>query len=89
MQTEVAERIYNELAKAGVEVLLDDRDERPGVKFKDADLLGIPVRITVGRGAAEGSVEYKLRRDAEKSDMTVEDAIAAAIKIVNEERSGR
>lgn len=89
VQTEVAERIYNELAKAGVEVLLDDRDERPGVKFKDADLLGIPVRITVGRGAAEGSVEYKLRRDAEKSDMTVEDAIAAAIKIVNEERSGR
>lgn len=89
VQAEVAERIYNELAKAGVEVLLDDRDERPGVKFKDADLLGIPVRITVGRGAAEGSVEYKLRRDAEKSDMTVEDAIAAAIKIVNEERSGR
>lgn len=89
VQAEVAERIYNELAKAGVEVLLDDRDERPGVKFKDADLLGIPVRITVGRGAAEGSVEYKLRRDAEKSDMTVEDAITAAIKIVNEERSGR
>lgn len=89
VQAEVAERIYNELAKAGVEVLLDDRDERPGVKFKDADLIGIPVRITVGRGAAEGSVEYKLRRDAEKSDMTVEDAIAAAIKIVNEERSGR
>ena len=89
VQAEVAERIYNELAKAGVEVLLDDRDERPGVKFKDADLLGIPVRITVGRGAAEGSVEYKLRRDAEKFDMTVEDAIAAAIKIVNEERSGR
>lgn len=89
MQAEVAERIYSELARAGVEVLLDDRDERPGVKFKDADLLGIPVRITVGRGAADGMVEYKLRRDAEKADMTISDAIAAAIKIVNEERSGR
>ena len=89
VQAEVAERIYSELARAGVEVLLDDRDERPGVKFKDADLLGIPVRITVGRGAADGMVEYKLRRDAEKADMTISDAIAAAIKIVNEERSGR
>ncbi len=57
VQAEVAERIYSELARAGVEVLLDDRDERPGVKFKDADLLGIPVRITVGRGAADGMVE--------------------------------
>ncbi len=89
VQAEAAERIYSELARAGVEVLLDDRDERPGVKFKDADLLGIPVRITVGRGAADGMVEYKLRRDAEKADMTISDAIAAAIKIVNEERSGR
>ncbi|MCI8630762.1 MAG: proline--tRNA ligase [Firmicutes bacterium] len=89
VQAEIAERIYGELAKAGVEVLLDDRDERPGVKFKDADLLGIPVRITVGRGAAEGSVEYKLRRESEKTDMSIEGAIAAAIKIVNEERSGR
>ena len=47
-------------------MLLDDRKERPGVKFKDADLLGIPVRITVGKLAGEGKVEYKLRRDAEK-----------------------
>ena len=87
-QASVAEKIYDELGKAGVEVLLDDRKERPGVKFKDADLLGIPVRITVGRGAADGNVEYKLRRDAEKSDMTVEAAIAAAIEIVNNEKRG-
>lgn len=86
VQANIAEKIYDELGKAGVEVLLDDRKERPGVKFKDADLLGIPVRITVGKGAVDGVVEYKLRRDADKSEMSVEDAISSAIKIVNEEK---
>lgn len=85
-QEAVAEKIYNDLIKAGVEVMLDDRDERPGVKFKDADLLGIPVRITVGKRAPEGIVEYKLRRDAEKTEKTVDDAIKAAIEIVNAEK---
>lgn len=85
-QDAAAEKIYRELMAAGVEVLLDDRDERPGVKFKDADLLGIPVRITVGKRAPEGIVEYKLRRDADKSERTVEEAIADAIAIVNAEK---
>ena len=85
-QDEVAGRIYSELTKAGVEVLWDDRDERPGVKFKDADLIGIPVRITVGKRASEGVVEYKLRRDADKSEKTVDEAIADAIAIVNKEK---
>ena len=85
-QAQVAERIHDELEAAGIEVILDDRDERAGVKFKDADLLGIPVRITVGRGAVDNKVEYKLRRDADKVEMTVEDAIASAVKIINEER---
>lgn len=85
-QAAVAEKIYNELMKAGVEVLLDDRKERPGVKFKDADLLGIPVRITVGKRAGEGIVEYKLRREEEKSEKAVEDAIKDAIAIVNAEK---
>ncbi len=85
-QIQVAEQIYQELGGAGVEVLLDDRKERPGVKFKDADLLGIPVRITVGRGAAQGLVEYKLRRDAEKEEVSVEEGIARAIEIVNKEK---
>ena len=85
-QDEVAGRIYNELTRAGVEVLWDDRDERPGVKFKDADLIGIPVRITVGKLAAEGVVEYKLRRDQDKTEKTVDDAIADAIAIVNKEK---
>ncbi|MEG0918996.1 MAG: proline--tRNA ligase [Anaerovoracaceae bacterium] len=86
VQIETAEKIYNELKAAGVEVLLDDRKERPGVKFKDADLLGIPVRITVGKGAASGVVEYKLRRDADKEEITIDDAITRAIKVVNEEK---
>ena len=85
-QAKVAEQIYAELLKAGVEVLLDDRKERPGVKFKDADLLGIPVRITVGKLAGEGNVEYKLRREAEKQEITVEEAIAKAIEIVYQEK---
>lgn len=85
-QEAVAEEIYNRLSDAGVEVLLDDRDERPGVKFKDADLLGIPVRITVGKRAPEGVVEYKLRREAEKQEMSVSEAVAVAIEIVNAEK---
>jgi prolyl-tRNA synthetase len=64
---ELAERLYANLAEAGFEVLFDDRDERPGVKFKDADLLGLPVRITVGTKAVkEGVVELRRRRTGEE-----------------------
>ncbi len=73
-QSQLAETIYGELLSAGVEVLLDDRDERPGVKFKDADLIGIPVRITVGKKAAEGIVEYKLRREEKAVEMKAVEA---------------
>lgn len=86
IQAEVSERIYKELLDEGVEVLLDDRKERPGVKFKDADLLGIPVRITVGRGAADQKIEYKLRRDPEKEEISVEEGIARAIEVINREK---
>lgn len=85
-QAKVAEEIYQSLLTAGVEAVLDDRDERPGVKFKDADLLGFPIRITVGKRAGEGIVEYKLRRDSEKSELSVAEAIENAIKLVNEEK---
>ena len=85
-QMQVADHICGQLESAGVEVLLDDRKERPGVKFKDADLLGIPVRITVGRGAADGMIEYKLRRDADKEEISVEEGIKRAIEIVNKEK---
>lgn len=86
VQAAVADDIYKSLTRAKVEVLLDDRKERPGVKFKDADLLGIPIRITVGRGAADGIVEYKLRREADKVEMSVAESIASAIDTVNREK---
>lgn len=85
-QAKLAEEIYQSLLVAGVEAVIDDRDERPGVKFKDADLLGFPIRITVGKRAGEGIVEYKLRRDSEKSELSVAEAIENAIKLVNEEK---
>ena len=84
----LADKIEEELEKAGVEVLCDDRDERPGVKFKDADLLGLPIRITVGKKAGEGVVEYKLRREEEMTLKSAEDATKDAIDLVNAERFG-
>lgn len=86
IQVKAAEDIYEKLLAAGIEVLLDDRAERPGVKFKDADLLGIPVRITVGRGAVNGQVEYKLRRDKDKEEISFEEAVTRAVEIVNKEK---
>ncbi len=77
-QMQLAESIYKSLAKSGIEVLLDDRNERPGVKFKDADLIGIPVRITVGKKAADGVVEYKLRKAETIEELTAEDAAERA-----------
>jgi prolyl-tRNA synthetase len=77
----LAEKIYKDLTDAGVEVLIDDRNERPGVKFKDADLIGIPLRITVGRRAGEGIVEVKRRDSDEALEMTADEAVAAAKEI--------
>ncbi|WP_282926356.1 proline--tRNA ligase [Helcococcus kunzii] len=74
-QVKLAEEIYQELISAGVEVLLDDRNERPGVKFKDRDLIGIPHRITVGRDASEGFVEYSTRKEKENIKLSVQEAI--------------
>lgn len=74
-QVKLAEGIYQELISAGVEVLLDDRNERPGVKFKDRDLIGIPHRITVGRDASEGFVEYSTRKEKDNIKLSVQEAI--------------
>lgn len=74
-QVKLAEEIYQELISAGVEVLLDDRNERPGVKFKDRDLIGIPHRITVGRDASEGFVEYSTRKEKDNIKLSVQEAI--------------
>ncbi|MBA4027854.1 MAG: proline--tRNA ligase [Planctomyces sp.] len=69
-QAALAQRLSAELASGGVDVLIDDRDERPGVKFKDADLIGVPVRLTLGdKALAAGSVEFKLRTDAGKGEL--------------------
>lgn len=75
----VADSIYRSLRAKGLDVLMDDRDERAGVKFKDADLIGIPVRIVVGKGAADGRVEFKRRSTGEQIDLSIEDAIQQAV----------
>lgn len=62
-QMKAAEDLYARLRSSGLDVLLDDRDERPGIKFKEADLIGCPVRVVLGKGLAEGNVEISLRRD--------------------------
>jgi prolyl-tRNA synthetase len=82
---EVSQRLYDELQKRGVEVLLDDRDERPGVKFKDADLIGIPLRITVGaKGLEKGCVELRWRRDGKNEDLPVAEAAERIGKLIAE-----
>mgnify|MGYP000273295973 CR=1 FL=1 len=75
-QREVAERLYAEMLQAGVEVLYDDRDERSGVKFKDADLIGIPIQVVVGRAVQEGAVEVRLRTDKTPHRVAAEQAVA-------------
>ncbi|HWN98462.1 MAG TPA: proline--tRNA ligase [Blastocatellia bacterium] len=71
----VAERIYHELRNAGVETLLDDRDERAGVKFNDADLIGLPYRITVGKKVKEGKVELFTRATRQSEDVSVDSVV--------------
>jgi prolyl-tRNA synthetase len=81
--TQVAEKIYNQLNKAGIECLWDDRDVRGGVKFKDADLLGIPVRITIGqKSVAQGNIEIKLRTESKPTLIPIDSAIDKIVEIV-------
>lgn len=82
VQKDLAESIYNTLKSKGIEALIDDRDERPGVKFKDSELIGIPIRITVGKKAGEGIVEYKGRSDEKAVEKTAEQAILDAVASV-------
>jgi prolyl-tRNA synthetase len=77
-----AEKIYQDLIKAGMEVLYDDRGESPGVKFNDADLLGLPIRITVGaRSLQEGKVEVKLRSEQEKVLIPVDELVEGILSL--------
>ena len=74
-QVSLGEKIYSELSDNGIETVLDDRNERAGFKFKDADLIGFPLKIVVGKGAAEGIVEIKDRRTGENSEVKKEDVL--------------
>ena len=80
-QMQIAEKIYQELIEKGVDVIIDDRDERAGIKFKDADMVGIPVRVTVGKFAVkENSVDIKIRKTGEVRKADVDEAVLAVIE---------
>ena len=84
---EAGERLYEKLTEAGIDVIIDDRDERPGVKFKDADLVGFPYRVTVGpKGLANGVFELVRRADGEKRDLPIEHAAETIVEAVLDER---
>jgi prolyl-tRNA synthetase len=81
------ERLYDELTKAGLDVILDERDERPGVKFTDHELVGIPWRVTVGpKGLASGKVELVRRKDGRKRELDLDKAGEAVVETILEER---
>jgi prolyl-tRNA synthetase len=75
-QVEIAEKLYTQLNQAGVETLLDDRNERAGVKFKDADLIGIPYRIVTGRAIANGKVEVVERKSRKSHEIAIADVVS-------------
>lgn len=84
-QMNLANEIYDSLKKEGIDVALDDRKERAGVKFNDRDLIGIPYRITVGKDAADLIVEYSTRREKENHKIVKDDAIKTVISNINED----
>ena len=86
--SELAEKLYRDLQHAGVDVLLDDREERPGVKFNDADLIGYPLQIIVGRKAADGIVEVKIRKTGVRLEMATTDLVAKVQKAIEAARHG-
>jgi len=86
---ELAEKVYDELQTAGIEVLMDDRDARPGVKFKDADLIGIPLRVVIGkRGLDAGELELKWRQEAKPQSISIDGAVEKLTQMVVEARGG-
>ncbi|MCF2145422.1 proline--tRNA ligase [Desmonostoc muscorum LEGE 12446] len=83
-QVEIAEKLYTQLNQAGIETLLDDRDERAGVKFKDADLIGIPYRIVTGRAIANGKVEVVERATRKSQEIAIDEVTTTLKQWVNE-----
>jgi prolyl-tRNA synthetase len=85
----MAEDVYRTLIDAGIDALLDDRDERPGVKFKDADLIGFPLRIAVGaKSLAAGNIEWSWRKDRAKQLGVPKDVAARIIELIRNARTG-
>jgi prolyl-tRNA synthetase len=87
-QATMAEHLYDQLQQAGVEVLLDDRPERAGVKFKDGDLLGIPWRVVVGRAAADGRVELVERSGGHTRELAAADLLELLLPRIRQQRLG-
>jgi len=85
-QRRISEDIYNKLKQRGVDVAYDDREARPGFKFKDADLIGFPLRVVVGRAIKEGLVELKLRDKKEKQMVKIEEVVDKIVDIINLEK---
>lgn len=84
-QAEAAQKLYKDLQAAGIEVVLDDRDERPGVKFKDADLIGFPIRVTIGPKALEqGQMEIIIRTSKEKTNVPVDKVLPTIMSILKD-----
>ena len=79
---EYANKVYDELNNLGITVMLDDRDERPGIKFKDMDLIGIPIRVTVGKSFNDGKVEIKLRNEKDFKEINKDELIEELKKLV-------
>jgi prolyl-tRNA synthetase len=86
-QAQSAERLYHQLLERRVEVVLDDRDERAGAKFKDADLIGYPLRVVCGRGVAKGQVEIKWRWESQGREIPLSDAGTIIPALIEEERA--
>lgn len=83
-QTTIAEQLYQELLQNNIEVIYDNRDERPGVKFKDMDLIGIPLRITIGKKITDNLVELKERRNKEQSDIKIDEVVEKVKQIIKD-----
>jgi prolyl-tRNA synthetase len=82
---DAARRIYEDCLAAGIDALYDDRDERPGVKFKDADLIGVPYRITIGKKLAQGAAEMTTRKSRSSRDVALADVVTELRKVIGEE----
>ena len=83
-QTKVAEKIYEELTNAGIEVIYDNRDERAGVKFNDMELIGIPLRITVGKKITDNKVEWKERKNGLEKDIEINEVVDKIVEFVKD-----